>query len=180
MLARTCATAHLVFPPGYFCFSGYTFEQDYFSSITGLGSTFWRMLPMEMMDIQFAVRWFDESVGLMIAQRKSLESHPKDEPDALKREFIAASRDLVGAQLEASTQAAIAITRQMTLELLLLMEHPQDFAALKKAEALYTAENIKTWRLFEQTAPTNPEPRMSGIPDDIRAEINELMARAKG
>ena len=133
---------------------------------------------MEMMDIQAAIRWFDESVELMVALGKNLESHPKDESDPLKRELIAAKRDWVEATLKASTLAVLAITRQKTLELPLLMGHAQDLAALMKAETLYAAEEGKTWRLFEQTAPTNPEPRMSGIPDDIQAEINELSAKS--
>ena len=129
---------------------------------------------MEMMDIQAAIRWFDESVELMAVLGKNLKLHPKDEFDPLKRELIAASRDYVEATLRASTLAALAIAPQMTLELPLLMGHAQDLAALMKAEALYAAEKDKTWRLFEQTAPTNPEPRNVGIPDDIQAKINEL------
>ena len=126
---------------------------------------------MEMMDIQFAERWFDESVELMIALRKNLESHPKDEPDAWKRALIHASRNAVEAQLKTSIQAALAITDQRLLEL--LMWHAQDFTALGRAETLYVVERKKTLRLFEQTASNNLEP----IPEDIKAEINGLRAK---
>jgi hypothetical protein len=128
---------------------------------------------VEMMDIQFAKRWFDESVELMIALRKNLESHPKDEPDALKRALIHASRNAVEALLKTSIQAALAITDQWSLESCLLMGHAQDSTALRRAETLYVVERNKTLRLFEQTAPNNLEP----IPDDIKAEINELRAK---
>jgi len=132
---------------------------------------------MEMMDVQAAVRWYGESAELMATLRKMLESHPKEEPDALKRELIATSRDMVEAHLKASGEAAEAIIHQMRLELPLLLGHPQDLAALKKAETLYAANRNTTWRLFEQTAPTDPEPRMSGIPDELRTMISNLRSK---
>ena len=132
---------------------------------------------MEMMDIQAAVRWFDDSVVLMMAMRKRLESHPKDETDPLKREFIAASRDYVEAMLKSSYRHSIAITRQMSLELPLLLAHAEELAALRKAENLYEAESEKTWLVFKQTAPTYPEPPRSAVTDDIEAELNELKAK---
>ena len=132
---------------------------------------------MEMMDTQAAVRWFDDSVVLMMALRKRLESHPKDETDPLNRERITASRDYVEAMLKASNRHSIAITYQMALELPLLLAHAEAFAALRRAEDLYAAESDKTWLVYKETAPTYPEPPRSAITDDIEAELNELEAK---
>jgi hypothetical protein len=132
---------------------------------------------MEMMDTQAAVGWFDDSVVLMMAMRKRLESHPKDETDPLNRDFIAASRDYVEAMLKSSYRHSIAITRQMSLELPLLLAHAEALAALWRAETLYAEESDKTWLVFKQTAPTYPEPPRSAITDDIEAELNELAAK---
>ena len=132
---------------------------------------------MEMMDIQAAVRWFDDSVAMMMTMRKRLESHRKDETDPLKREVIAAARDYVEAMLKSSYRHSIAITHQMALELPLLLAHAEELAALRKAENLYEAESEKTWLVFKQTAPTYPEPPRSAVTDDIEAELNELKAK---
>jgi hypothetical protein len=132
---------------------------------------------MEMMDTQAAVRWFDDSVVLMMALRKRLESYPKDETDPLRREVIASARDFVEAMLKASYRASIAITHQMSLELPLLLAHAEAFAALRRAENLYAAESDKTWLVFKQTAPTYPEPPRFAITDDIEADLNELEAK---
>ena len=126
-----------------------------------------------MMDFQAAERWFDQSAELMVAMRKNLESHPKDEPDPLKRELIFASRDYVEAKLKASSIGAIVIIRQMTLELPLLMGHAEKLAALRMADSRYVAERNKTQLLFEQTAPTFPRRPRAAIPDDVQAGIDE-------
>jgi hypothetical protein len=131
---------------------------------------------VEMMDMQAAERWFDQSVELMVAMRKNLESHPKDEPDPLKRELIFASRDYVEAKLKASIKAAQAIIRQMTFELRLSLGHVEKLSALRMANSRYVAERNKTLLLFEQTAPTFPRPAGAAISDDIQAEIDSLSA----
>jgi hypothetical protein len=143
---------------------------------------------MEMMDIQAAIRWLNESSDSMVVTGKTLESQPKGEIDFLQRESIAAQRASIETALNTSLVTAILISDQMILELPLLMGHAEDYLALVKAQARFRAESSKACSVLKKTGPVNetapasppaPEPR---TPVDRQTRIDkrleELMAKS--
>jgi hypothetical protein len=145
-----------------------------------LGSHCFGAVLMEMMDIQAAVRWLDESCVLMAALRRTLESHvkfesqPKNDSDPLW-ELITAQREHAEATFKVSLEAASAITGRMLLEQPLLLGQGENLTSLHRAVTRYDAESNKTSVLFE-TALANPK-TTSSYPEDIEAQINELKAK---
>lgn len=143
---------------------------------------------MEIMDIQTAIRWLNESSDSMVVFRKSLELVPKDELDFLKRELTSAKRGLIETALHASMIGAIRISDQMLLELPLLMGHGEDYLALVKAQRRYQAESGEACSVLHKTAPANQtasaDPRTAepGAPVDrqerIKKRFEELMAKS--
>jgi len=130
---------------------------------------------MEMMDIPAAIGWFKDSAELMKVLGKALEPQPEGECRPLDPELIAAKRKLVESSMKSTYIASILITDQMFLELPLLMGHPEDLAALLKAENLHGAEMSNLLRIFEKTAP--PETPESA-PNGVEAEISEGNAKS--
>ena len=136
---------------------------------------------MEMMDIRAAIRWLNESSDLMTVIVKSLESQRKGQTDTLKRELIAAQRAAVEALLNSSMVTAILISKQMILELPLLMGHSEDHLALVKAQGRYREESNKACAVLEKTAPVNqtataaPDALEPGTPVD---RMKEPMAKS--
>ena len=112
---------------------------------------------------------------------KSLESQRKGQTDTLKRELIAAQRAAVEALLNSSMVTAILISKQMILELPLLMGHSEDHLALVKAQGRYREESNKACAVLEKTAPVNqtataaPDALEPGTPVD---RMKEPMAKS--
>ena len=72
MLARICENDAPSYPPRYFCARGYDVGD---CMLIELVSTFLEESPVEMMDMQAAERWFDQSAELMVAMRKNSVSN---------------------------------------------------------------------------------------------------------